>query len=202
MTRKSSPSRSARDDVERRDDVRVADARGEARLVEEHRDELGIARRALVQALDRDGAREAARRRAAAREWTVAIPPDAISPQSSYRCPMTLKRARVFLIHWTLAVVAAALAFVVHLAMRGRTVSLGYELGKARQEQARLREVKRVHELEAASYKTPERVEIVARSLLGMEPPGPDRIVPDPCARSAAQRRQAREEGPHAKADP
>jgi cell division protein FtsL len=91
---------------------------------------------------------------------------------------MTLRRARIFLIHWTLAVVAAALAFVVHLAMRGRTVSLGYELGKARQEQARLREVKRVHELEAASYKTPERVEIVARSLLQMEPPGADRIVP------------------------
>jgi len=91
---------------------------------------------------------------------------------------MTLKRARVFLIHWTLAVLAASLAFVVHLAMRGRTVTLGYELGKARQEQARLRDVKRVHELEAASYKTPERVEIVARSLLGMEPPPPDRIVP------------------------
>jgi len=91
---------------------------------------------------------------------------------------MTLKRARVFLIHWTLAVVAASLAFVVHLAMRGRIVALGYELGKARQEQARLREVKRVHEIEAASYKTPERVEIVARSLLGMEPPGPDRIIP------------------------
>jgi cell division protein FtsL len=84
----------------------------------------------------------------------------------------------MFLIHWTLAVVAASCAFVVHLAMRGRTVSLGYELGKARQEQARLRDVKRVHELEAASYKTPERVEMVARSLLGMEPPGPDRIVP------------------------
>ncbi|MFO0740451.1 MAG: cell division protein FtsL [Labilithrix sp.] len=91
---------------------------------------------------------------------------------------MTLHRARMFLIHWTLAVIAASCAFVVHLAMRGKTVSLGYELGKARQEQARLRDVKRVHELEAASYKTPERVEIVARSLLGMEPPGPDRIVP------------------------
>lgn len=91
---------------------------------------------------------------------------------------MTPQRARVFLIHWTLAVIAASSAFVVHLAMRGKTVSLGYELGKARQEQARLRDVKRVHELEAASYKTPERVEIVARSLLGMEPPSPDRIVP------------------------
>lgn len=91
---------------------------------------------------------------------------------------MNVKRARVFLIHWTLAVIAASSAFVVHLAMRGRTVSLGYELGKARQEQARLREVKRVHELEAASYKTPQRVEMVARSLLGMEPPPPDRLVP------------------------
>ena len=91
---------------------------------------------------------------------------------------MTRERARVFLIHWTLAVIAASCAFIVHLAMRGRTISLGYELGKARQEQARLHDVKRVHELEAASYKTPERVETVARSLLNMEPPSPDRIVP------------------------
>jgi len=86
-------------------------------------------------------------------------------------------RARMFLVHWTLAVVAIAMAYCVHLAMRGRTVALGYELGRARSEQARLREVKRVLELEAASYKTPERVEIVSRSLLGMEPPGPDRII-------------------------
>ena len=57
------------------------------------------------------------------------------------------------------------------------TVALGYELGRARSEQARLREVKRVLELEAASYKTPERVEIVSRTLLGMEPPPPERIV-------------------------
>lgn len=91
--------------------------------------------------------------------------------------PAAARRARIFLLNWTLAVVATVCAFVVHLAMRGRTVSLGYELGKARQEQARLREVKRVLELEAASYKTPERVEIVSRSLLGMEPPGPERIV-------------------------
>lgn len=83
----------------------------------------------------------------------------------------------VFLVSWTLAVAACVCAFVVHLALRGRTVSLGYDIGKARQEQARLREVKRVLELESASYKTPERVEIVARTLLGMEPPGPDRII-------------------------
>jgi cell division protein FtsL len=57
-------------------------------------------------------------------------------------------------------------------------MQLGYELGRARQEQSRLREVKRVLELESASYKTPQRVEIVARTLLGMEPPSSDRIVP------------------------
>ena len=38
--------------------------------------------------------------------------------------------------------------------------------------------MKRVLQVEAASYKTPERVEIVARTLLGMEPPAPDRIIP------------------------
>jgi cell division protein FtsL len=85
---------------------------------------------------------------------------------------------RAFLPIWTMAIAASASAFVVHLALRGQTVQLGYELGRARQEQARLREVKRVLELEAASYKTPERVEIVARTLLGMEPPAPDRIIP------------------------
>jgi cell division protein FtsL len=85
---------------------------------------------------------------------------------------------RAFLPVWTLAIAATVSAFVVHLALRGRTVQLGYELGHARQDQARLREVKRVLEVESASYKTPERVEIVARTLLGMEVPPPERIVP------------------------
>lgn len=89
----------------------------------------------------------------------------------------SVKRARTFLLTWTLAVLATVSAFVLHLALRGRTVSLGYELGRARAEQARLREVKRVLELEAASYKSPERVDIVSRTLLGMEPPTPDRVI-------------------------
>jgi cell division protein FtsL len=86
-------------------------------------------------------------------------------------------RRDAFLPLWTLAVAATVSAFVLHLALRGRSMQLGYDLGKARQEQSRLREVERVMQLEAASYKTPERVEIVARTLLGMEPPSPDRIV-------------------------
>lgn len=91
-----------------------------------------------------------------------------------------------FLPLWTLVVAATVSAFVVHLALRGRTVQLGYELGRARQEQARLREMRRVLELEAASYKTPDRVEIVARTLLGMEAPTPDCIVALPALPSAA----------------
>ncbi len=91
-----------------------------------------------------------------------------------------------FLPLWTLVVAATVSAFVVHLALRGRTVQLGYELGRARQEQARLREMRRVLELEAASYKTPDRVEIVARTLLGMEAPTPNRIVALPALPSAA----------------
>jgi cell division protein FtsL len=88
-----------------------------------------------------------------------------------------MRRPRTFVALWTLATTATVSAFVLHLALRGRMVTTGYDLGRARAEQARLREVKRVLEVEAASYKTPERVEIVARTLLGMEPPPPERIV-------------------------
>lgn len=86
-------------------------------------------------------------------------------------------KQRPFLALWTVAVIATVAAFIVHLALRGRTVDLGYKLGRARAEQARLREVKRVLSLEAASYETPQRVEMVARSLLGMTPPPPERII-------------------------
>ena len=82
-----------------------------------------------------------------------------------------------FLVLWTLAVAATVAAFVVHLALRGRTVDLGYKLGRSRAEQARLREVKRVLSLEAASYETPQRVEMIARSLLGMTQPPPERVI-------------------------
>lgn len=89
-----------------------------------------------------------------------------------------MKRTGTFLLLWTLAVAAATTAFVTRLALRGRAVDLGYELGKSHGRLGRMREVKRVLQLELASYKTPERVELVARTLLGMAPPTVDRILP------------------------
>jgi len=87
-------------------------------------------------------------------------------------------KQRPFLALWTLAVLATVAAFVVHLGLRGKIVDLGYKLGRVRAEQARLREVKRALSLEAASYETPQRVEMVARTLLGMTPPPAERIIP------------------------
>lgn len=89
-----------------------------------------------------------------------------------------MKGSRPFLFLWSLAIAACVAAFVLHLGLRGRTFQLGYDMGKARNEQARLREAKRVLELEVASYQSPQRVEVIAKSLLGMQPPTPDRIIP------------------------
>jgi cell division protein FtsL len=88
-----------------------------------------------------------------------------------------MKSERVFLILWTLAVLAATSAFILQLALRVKSVELGYELGRAHARVERLREVKHVLELELASHKTPERVDFVARTLLGMTEPTPDRIL-------------------------
>jgi cell division protein FtsL len=86
-------------------------------------------------------------------------------------------KRRPFLIVWTLAVVAATSAFTVYLALRMRSIELGYELGRAHAHLGRLREVKRVLELELSSHETPERVDLVARSVLGMSEPSSDRIL-------------------------
>lgn len=89
-----------------------------------------------------------------------------------------MKNQRVFLTLWILAVSAATAAFVLRLALRVKSVELGYELGRAHGRVERLREVKHVLELELASHKTPERVDFVARTLLGMSEPSADRILP------------------------
>jgi len=99
---------------------------------------------------------------------------------------------RAFLTLWTLAVVAATAAFVLHLGLRVRSVELGYELGRAHAHVQRLREVRHVLEVELGSHKTPERVDFVARTLLGMSEPTPDRI------RSAGRRPVGAEDAPRA----
>lgn len=89
-----------------------------------------------------------------------------------------MKSETVFLTLWTLAVAAATTAFVLQLSLRVRSVELGYELGRAHAHLERLREVRHVLELELASHKTPERVEFVARTLLGMSEPDAARVFP------------------------
>lgn len=89
-----------------------------------------------------------------------------------------MRKADPFLALWTLAVTAVTAAFILYLALRVRAIELGYELGRSQAHIDRLREVKRVLELELASQKTPERVDVVARNLLGMSEPSSDRILP------------------------
>ena len=88
-----------------------------------------------------------------------------------------MRRSRPFLVLWTLAVIACVAAFVLHLGLRSRTFQLGYEMGRTRNEQARLRETQRVLQLEVASFRSPQRVEVIAKTLLGMQAPTADRIV-------------------------
>jgi cell division protein FtsL len=87
-------------------------------------------------------------------------------------------RARTarFVALWTLAVVATASAFILYLALRSRAVELGYRLGRARARQTQLRETRRVLQVEAVSYRMPERIEAIARGVLRMEEPPPQRI--------------------------
>ncbi len=87
-----------------------------------------------------------------------------------------MRDENVFLVLWTLAVAAATAAFVLHLGLRVRSIELGYELGRAHARVERLREVRHVLEVELGSQRTPERVDFVARTLLGMTEPSADRI--------------------------
>ena len=102
--------------------------------------------------------------------------------------PQTSVAAR-FLMLWTAAVLATAMAFVVHLAMRFETVRLGYDVGAARREQRRLIEQERLLAVEAATLRQPHRVETIARGALKMRRPEPARVVP--IVPSRQQRRAA-----------
>lgn len=86
------------------------------------------------------------------------------------------KRDSVFLFVWTLSALATAALFLFYLAMRVRTVELGYELGHRHQELSRLREIERVLSLELSAHENPERIELVAQTLFGMGRPDGDRV--------------------------
>src|SRR5262245_19087657 len=105
-----------------------------------------------------------------------------------------MKNEKVFLWLWTLAVAATTSAFVLYVALRVRSLELGYELGRSHAHIERLREVKHVLELELNSQKTPERVDFVARSLLGMGEPSADRILPAGKKAEATERQRAGED--------
>ncbi len=88
------------------------------------------------------------------------------------------RRANAFLVLWTLAVIATTASYIFYLAVRVERIEHGYELGKAYGEVARLREIERVLELEKAAHNTPERVDMISRTLFMMEEPPPERVFP------------------------
>lgn len=108
------------------------------------------------------------------------------------------RRANVFLVLWTLAVIATTASFLFYLAIRVERIEHGYELGRSYGEVNRLREVERVLELEKAAHNTPERVDLVGRTLFLMEEPDPERVFPagkDPSVGSEASEGEAVAEG-------
>jgi len=97
------------------------------------------------------------------------------------------KRANVFLVLWTLAVTATTASLLFYLGVRVESVELGYRLGESQAELARLREVERVLQLEQSAHETPERIDLIGRTLFGMEEPSAERVMsagPDPAVGS------------------
>lgn len=106
---------------------------------------------------------------------TVARSTSEATTHVSPKRPSRSSRASTFVALWTLAVVATACAFVLYLALRSRAVELGYRLGRARARQSQLRETRRVLQVEAVAYRNPERIDALARGVLQMEEPPPQR---------------------------
>jgi cell division protein FtsL len=105
--------------------------------------------------------------------------PGGVAPSAEQTKGANASRAvgESFLLVWGLCMVAVVAALCVYLTLRGKILETGYELGRVRGEQSRLRETRRVLELEAASYKNPARIELLSRTLLGMERPTAERII-------------------------
>ena len=100
------------------------------------------------------------------------------------------RRSNTFLVLWTLAVIATCCSFLFYLTVRVETMQNGYALGKAYGKLSRMREAERVLELERAAHNTPERVDLIGRTLFFMEEPDESRVLdagPDPVVGSDSE---------------
>ncbi len=109
------------------------------------------------------------------------------------------RRSNAFLVLWTLAVIASTCSFLFYLSVRVETMQKGYALGKAYGDLSRIREAERVLELERAAHNTPERVDLIGRTLFFMEEPDVSRVLdagPDPVVGSDAGQDAVAQAGP------
>jgi cell division protein FtsB len=74
-----------------------------------------------------------------------------------------------------LSIAAAGSAFVTHLALRFQNVAIGYRVQSARDEAARLREQINQLNMRIAADRSPQALEQMGRSQLGMVEP--DRVT-------------------------
>jgi cell division protein FtsL len=81
------------------------------------------------------------------------------------------------LVPWKVAIVACALAFLVHVTLCIENVQLFYKLDQATHRERALREQVTLLTLEAATLREPKRLESVARAALGLEVPPPERVI-------------------------
>ncbi len=87
------------------------------------------------------------------------------------------QRTNRFLLFWTLAVLVTTGSFIFLLSIRVEIMGLGYDLGNAQGELGRLRELERVLELEISAHETPERIQLLGKTLFGMEEPPVSRAL-------------------------
>jgi cell division protein FtsL len=109
------------------------------------------------------------------------------------------RRDNVFLLLFTLAVIGAVSAFLLYLGVRVRSIELGYELGRAQAELSKQREVERVLALERATLEAPERIDLVARTLLGMGDLKAERTIsagPDPAQAADGNKDEVAQKAP------
>lgn len=88
---------------------------------------------------------------------------------------LTITRKRIFLIVLTLFLLTGT--GIGYVWSNFKTTEIGYDLSQLKEQEMKLREVNRKLRLELATLKSPQNLERVAVSKLGLRPPTPDQIV-------------------------